>query len=259
MENTQIKSKISRLKLSGMLDMYEHRMERAIEEKWSYSTLLDMLLTDALERKDHKQLTLRIAKSGLDVTKTLETFDFTRKDLVSPTILIKELCTCRFIEKNQNIFIFGCGGLGKSHIAQAIGHQACRRGYSVLFRCTKGLMDWIYAGIGDGSRKKRLDYVVKTQLLILDDYGLQELNEEQQKDLYYIVSERYEKKSIVLTTNRAIEEWPDIFTHPLIGNAAVDRLIHRGIEVVLEGPSHRLAEYIKTRESLLKLESSSKL
>ena len=122
----------------------------------------------------------------------------------------------------------------------------------MLFYDTKEMMDWIYAGMADGTRKKRLAQVVKTPLIILDDWGLQELSEEQQNDLYQIIAERYEKKSIILTTNKAVEEWADIFTHPLLGSAAVDRLVHRGLEVVLEGPSHRLAEYKKTCESTSK-------
>lgn len=248
MEIMQVKNKMNQLNLSGMADLYEYRLEQAMQEKWAYSVFLEMLLTDALERKNNKQLKLRLAKSHLDLTKTLETYDFSRKDLVTPITLIRELATCSFIEKNQNIFIFGKSGLGKSHISQAIGLEACRRGYEVLFQCTKEMMDWIYAGMADGTRKKRLAQVVKIPLVILDDWGLQELSEEQQKDLYQIIAERYEKKSLILTTNRAIEEWTDIFIHPLIGSAAVDRLVHRGVEVVLDGPSQRLAEYKKTCE-----------
>jgi DNA replication protein DnaC len=233
-----------------MIDLYDLRVEQAIEEKWAYSTFLEMLLTDALEKREHKQLTLRLAKSHLNVSKSLETFDFAREDLIAPTRLIRELGTCAFIEKKQNVFFFGKSGLGKSHLAQGIGHQACRRGYDVLFQCAKGLLDWIYAGIGDGTRKKRLSQAIKTSLLILDDFGLQELTEEQQKDLYQIIAERYEKKPLILTTNRSISEWPSIFSHPLLGSAAVDRLVHKGIEVILEGPSHRFNEYKKMRETL---------
>jgi DNA replication protein DnaC len=246
MNDVSIKNKMQKLNLSGMMDQYEYRLEQALTEQWAHSLFLDMLLTDALERKNNRQLILKLSKSKLDVSKTVETFDFKRKDLVIPIPLIRELLTCNFIEKQQNIFIFGKSGLGKSHIAQAIGLQACRQGYDVLFQCVHELMNWIYAGTGDGTRNKRLTQVIKTSLLIIDDFGLQELNEEQQKDLYRIIAEKYEKKSIILTTNRSIEEWPSIFFNSLVGSAAVDRLVHRGVEVFLDGPSHRFAEYIKS-------------
>lgn len=249
MNDVSIKNKMQKLNLSGMIDQYENRLEQALAEQWAHSLLLDTLLTDALERRNNKQFTLRLSKSKLDVSKTIETFDFKRKDLVVPVPLIRELATCNFMEKQQNVFIFGKSGLGKSHIAQGIGLQACRQGHDVLFQCAHDLMSWIYAGIGDGTRNKRLSQVIKTSLLIIDDFGLQELSEEQQKDLYRIIAEKYEKKSIILTTNRAIEEWPGIFSNSLVGSAAVDRLVHRGVEVFLDGPSHRFAEYKKGRKN----------
>ena len=246
MNQIAVREKMKKLNLTGGIDLYEQRLQQAMEEKWAYSTFFEMLLTDALEHKNNKQLQLRLVKSHLDITKTLETFDFKRKELIVPTSLIRELAMCNFLGKNQNIFVFGKSGLGKTHIAQAIGLQACRLGQDVFFHCTKRLMDWVYAGIADGTRKKRLMQIIKVPLLIMDDFGLQPLDEEQQKDLYQIIAERYEKRSIILTTNLAIEEWPDIFTHPLIGGAAVDRLVHRGVEVILDGPSHRLFEYKKS-------------
>lgn len=258
MNETTIKDKMQKLRLSGMIDLYNHRVEQAIQEKWAYSVFLEMLLTDALEKRDHKQLTLRLSRSRLDLSKTIETFDFARQGVNIPVALIRELSTCSFIEKNQNVFIFGKAGLGKTHVAHALGHQACRRGYDVLFQCMKGMMDWILAGKGDGTHKKRLAHVIKMPLLLMDDFGLQSLCEEQQQDLYQLIAERYEKRSIILTTNRAIEEWAYIFDNPLIGSAAVDRLVHKGIGVELEGPSQRLAEYKKTTQLEEERKNSSK-
>ena len=111
---------------------------------------------------------------------------------------------------------------------------------------TYQLFDWIYAGRGDGTRKKRLAQVVKIPLLILDDFGLQALNEDQQEDLYELIAERYEKNSTIITSNRDFGEWPAVFANPLLGTAALDRLVHRGVQIIIEGSSYRLAEFKKT-------------
>jgi DNA replication protein DnaC len=248
-DNNAVYKKLSKLKLSGIVDTLEHRLEAAIKEKWSYSMLLEMLLTDEIERKGHRQLTLRLAKSRLDPQKTLEVYDFAfNKSLIAP--IIRELSLCAFIEKKQNIFLLGPSGVGKSHIAQALGHQACRREYDTLFYCSYQLFEWIESGKGDGSYSKRLEQVIKVPLLILDDFGLQALSESQQSTLYRIIAERYEKKSIIITSNLDVSEWPSIFSSTLLGSAALDRLVHRGLQIVIEGASYRTTEFKKTCEKL---------
>lgn len=241
---TIIFKQLKRLKLPGMQDTVEQRMAEAMKEKWSYSAFLEILLADEIERRDNKQLTLKLAKSRLSIDKTLETFDFNFNPKV-PASLVNELALCEFIEKKQNIFILGLSGVGKSHLAQALGHEACRKGYDVLFYCTHQLFDWIYSGRGDGTHKKRLEQAIKIPVLILDDFGLQELNESQQSDLYQLIAERYEKASTIITSNRDFDEWPEIFIKPLLGSAALDRLVHRGIQIVIDGPSFRLSEFKK--------------
>jgi DNA replication protein DnaC len=245
MDNTFIIKKLRRLKMPGIEEMLEQRLSEAMEEKWSYSTFFEMLLTDEIERRDNKQLCLRLAKSRLDQNKTMETFDFAFNPKVQ-VALIRELSSCAFIEKKQNIFILGPSGVGKSHLAQAFGHQACRREYDTLFYCTYQLFEWIYAGRGDGTHKRRLAQIIKTPLLILDDFALQTINEAQQADLYQLIAERYEKNSTIITSNRDFDEWPSVFTNSLLGSAALDRLVHKGIQIIIEGDSYRLAEFKKT-------------
>ncbi len=245
MENTVIVKKLRRLKLPGMEETVEQRLEQALQEKWSYSDFFEFLLSDEIDRRDNRQLMLRLAKSRLDPQKTLESFDFAFNGKI-PAALIRELSTGAFMEKKQNVFILGPTGVGKSHLAQAIGHHACRAGYDVLFYCTWQLFEWIYAGRGDGTHKKRLDHVIKAPLLILDDFGLQPLNEVQQAALYQLIAERYERHSTIITSNRDFDEWPAIFSNPLLGSAALDRLVHRGVQIVVEGGSYRLAEFRKS-------------
>lgn len=247
MDNPLIMKKLSRLKLPGVAETLDHRLEQAIAEKWSYSTLVEMLFTDEIERRNHKQLTLRLAKSRLDQHKTIETFNFDFNTTIHGS-LIRELSSCAFIEKKQNIFFLGQSGCGKSHLAQALGHEACRRERDVLYYCTYQLLDWIHSGRGDGTHKRKLAHAIKIPVLILDDFGLQSICESQQEDLYQLIAERYEQKSTIITSNKDISEWPSIFANPLLGTAAVDRLVHRGIRIAIEGPSYRLEEFKKTCE-----------
>lgn len=244
MDNTLIINKLNRLKMPGIAEMLDQRLDQAMQEKWSYSALVEMLLTDEIERRNNKQLELRLAKSRLDQNKTMETFDFNFNQKIQAS-LVRELSSCAFIEKKQNVFILGPSGVGKSHLAQALGHQACRREYDTLFYCTYQLFDWIYAGRGDGTHKRRLAQIIKIPLLILDDFGLQSINEAQQADLYQLIAERYEKSSTIITSNRDFNEWPSIFANALLGSAALDRLVHKGIQIVIEGGSYRLAEFKK--------------
>jgi DNA replication protein DnaC len=244
MDSAIITKKLKRLKMPGITETLEARLTQAMQEKWSYSTFFEMLLTDEIERRGNKQLVSRLAKSRLDLNKTMETFDFGFNPKVQAP-LVRELASCSFIEKKQNIFILGPSGVGKSHLAQALGHEVCRRGHDVLFYCTHQLFEWIYSGRGDGTQKKRLAQVSKVPVLILDDFGLQALNEAQQSDLYQLIAERYEKASTIITSNRDFDEWSSIFINSLLASAALDRLVHRGIQIVIEGESYRLAEFKK--------------
>jgi DNA replication protein DnaC len=244
MDAVQMNRKLAKLRLPGIANTIEQRMNQAISEKWSYSMFLETLLTDEIERRDNKQLQKRLAKSQLDLTKTLETFDFKFNPKIQ-VASIREMALCGFVENKQNIFILGPSGVGKSHLAQALGHQACRNGHEVLFNCTYQLFEWIYNGRGDGTHKKRLAQIIKIPVLILDDFGLQILNEAQQEDLYQIIAQRYEKSSTIITSNRDFDEWPSIFINPLLGTAALDRLVHKGVQIIIEGSSYRLAEFKK--------------
>ena len=248
-EMVLLKPKLTRLKLSGVLETFKDRIDQAMKEKWPYSQFLDCLLSDEVERRDHKQLCRRLSKSGLDPAKTLEMFDFSFNPRIhEPTV--RDLASCFFLEKNDNCFFLGPSGVGKSHLAQALGHEAARRGYEVLFRRTYGLLQWIGAGRGDGSYDRRMKIATTVELLVLDDFGLKPLNEEQQSDLYELICERYEKAPLIITSNRDFGEWMSVFSNPLMGSAAMDRLVHRGIKIVIEGKSYRVESFVKRSKEL---------
>lgn len=248
MDTLALQPKLSRLKLSGILETLESRLKQAGSEKWSYSQFLDFLLSDEVERRDHKQLVRRLTRSGLDPEKTLESFDFSFNPKIhEPTM--RELGRCQFVENNENLLLLGPSGTGKSHLAQAFGNEAVRRGYEVLYRRTSTLFGWIASGEGDGSRERRLKTAFSVPLLILDDFGMKPLDEGQQSDLYELICERYEKAPTILTSNRDFNEWPMIFQNPLMGSAAMDRLVHRAAKILIEGKSFRVDTFVKrTRE-----------
>ena len=227
------------LRLSGILETLEVRDQQAIREQWSYEEFLTRLLQDEVERRAQKHLDLRIRRSGMNTTKTLEAFDFG----FNPTInrqQVYDLATCQFIRQHRNLLLCGQTGVGKSHLAQAIAHEAARQGFEVLLTTAHGMLTHLHAGRADGSQDRRLATYLRPDLLIIDDFGLKPLPPSGPSDLYDVINERYERASIILTSNRAPSEWQELFADPLLGSAGLDRLGDRAIVLTITGPSYRL-------------------
>lgn len=246
-DTTLIQPKLKKLRLPGIIEVLEERLKEATKERWSYSQFLDLLLSDEIDKRDQRLSKKQLSQSGLDMTKTLETFDFSFNPKVNEE-QIREIATMSFMEKGDNIFLLGPAGVGKSHLAQALGHESCRKKNAAYFFRTTALLKWIHGGRGDGSLVRRLEKIAKCPLLILDDFGLQPLNSQQQDDLYEIICRRYESASTIITSNRDIGEWISMFSNSLIGSAAVDRLVHKAVTLVIEGKSFRLTEYRQKNE-----------
>lgn len=230
--------KLKSLRLSGILETLDLRHRQAIEEQLSYVDFLERLLEDEVERRAQKQLRLRLRRASFDVEKTIEGFDFA----FNPTIQrqqIFDLATCHFVERHENVLIQGPAGVGKSHLAQALGHEACRRGYDVVFSNASRLLAHLHGGRADGTYERRLLGYTRPDLLIIDDFGLKALPAPGPEDLYEIVNERYERGSMIVTSNRAFSEWPELFSNPLLASAALDRLADRAHQVVIIGDSYR--------------------
>ena len=230
---------LKRLRMSGILDTLEVRNRQAIDQQWTYVEFLARLLQDETERREQKQLASRIRRASINTTKTLEGFDFNFNPSINRQQVL-DLATCAYIEQKQNVLICGPTGVGKSHVAQALTHEACRRGYMALFVNTYRMLRQINGGRADDSWEKRLQTYLKPDLLVLDDFGLKALQPPSPEDLYDVVNGRYEKGSIILTSNRAPDEWPDLFGNPLLASAGLDRLNHNAHVVVITGTSFRV-------------------
>lgn len=237
----QLAPHLRRLRLSGILDTLEVRTQQAIAEHWSYVEFLARLVQDEAERREHKRLDLRIRRGAVDTTKTLELFDFGFNPGINRQQVF-DLATCAFVRQRRNVLICGQTGVGKTHLAQAITHEAARQGFEVLYTTADQLLRHLHAGRADGSTDQRLQRYLAPDLLVIDDFGLKPLPPSGPVDLYDVINGRYEKGSIVVTSNRAPTEWPELFGDPLLANAGLDRLGHRANVLLITGRSFRMAD-----------------
>lgn len=229
---------LKRLRLSGVLETLETRNQQAIDGQWTYVEFLSRLLEDEVERRAQKQLALRIRRAAIDTTKTLEGFDFSFNPQLNRQQIL-ELATCNYIRRKRNVLLCGPTGVGKTHLAQALTHAACRLGFTALFVNTYRLLQHLNGGRADGTLERRLQTYLRPDLLVLDDFGLKPLQPPGPADLYDIINERYERGSILITSNRALEEWADLFGDPLLASAGLDRLTHRAHVILMPGSSYR--------------------
>ena len=239
MESTpHILPKLKSLRLSGILETLELRNQQAIAEKCSYVEFLERLMEDEVERRGQKQLALRVRRSNLEPTKTLEAFDFHFNASVNRQQVF-DVATCAFVDRAEGLWFIGPAGVGKSHLAQAIGHEAARRGFDVLFVPTSRMLQHIHAGRADGTYERRVLTYLRPDVLILDDFGLKPMRPPAAEDLYEVIDGRYRRASTILTTNRAFSEWPELFDQPVLASAALDRLAHGATQIVITGDSFR--------------------
>jgi DNA replication protein DnaC len=230
--------KLKQLRLSGIALSLEERAALAAATGVSHVDFLALLLDDELERRQQNRHQLRIRRAGFDDVRLISQFDFGAVPTLDRSLVLS-MATCQFVQNKENWIICGQTGTGKSHLAAGIGYEAIKKGYTVLWKNTAELLLELADAREDGVFQRRLKALIDTELLILDDFGLKPVSPQGGQDLYDIVHKRYEHGSIVVTSNRALTEWDDIFGDGLLASAALDRLTHHARITVVKGGSYR--------------------
>jgi DNA replication protein DnaC len=228
------------LGLSGMLDTLQARLAEARAGTLGHAEFLQVLCEDELARRDAAKITRRIKAARFPGQATLETFDFGYNPKL-PAAQIRDLARLEFLAAGEGILAYGPVGVGKSHLAAALGHAACRRGHDVAFTTCSRLLAELAGGHADRSFEARIRKLTKITLLIVDDFAMREFTAAQADDLYELLSERVGRpgKSLILTSNRSPSDWYPLFPNPVVGESILDRVLNTSHHVLLEGKSYR--------------------
>lgn len=231
--------KLREFKLSGIVRTLEVRLTEAISQNLSHREFLELLLEDEVnQRADNKRKRL-YSGAHLPFEKGLEDFDFTFQPSVKKMEML-ELATGNFIGKHENIIFIGQPGTGKTHLSIALGLKALSYGYTVLFTSVADMITTLEQSRADLSYQKKIQLYSKPDLLILDELGYKSMAESTVEDFFEIVSRRYEKGSIIITSNRDFQEWGKIFIDKTLTGAILDRLVHHCHILTIKGESYRV-------------------
>ena len=220
-----------------MLDTLDSRLAQASAGDLGHLEFLQALCEDEIARRDAHAIGRRVRAARFEQPTTLEDFDFKYNPSI-PAATIRDLATLRFLSAGESVILHGPVGVGKTFIAQAIGHHACRHNHSVTFTKTSRLLADLAGGHADRTWTTRLKRWARTELLILDDFAMRDFTVAQADDFYELITER-NHGSIVITSNRKPEDWYPLFPNPVVAESILDRLINNAHNIPMNGRSYR--------------------
>jgi len=240
----RIESQMRALNLKGMISRYRELADRATEGKLRYEEYLSLLLEEELNGKTDRSFTAKIHKARFPFVKTVEEFDFSFQPGIEEKEVIR-LSSLDFIENKENLIFLGPPGVGKTHLATGFGVKACQSKYRVLFTTAQKLIEDLMLSVRDGSITQKLLAYSRLNLLIVDELGYMPVTKEQANLLFQLISMRYEKGSIILTSNYSFEDWGQVFQDNIVAAAIIDRLVHHAKIFYINGSSYRLKNKLK--------------
>ena len=240
-DHTQMEAMLSRLKLTAIRDQLDTLLDEAGRRDLNLREALAYLCEVEIARKDQRRVRMGMSIAKFPSVRTLDTFDFDAQPSVDPKT-IRELATGRFVANGDAVLLLGPPGVGKTHLAIALGREAIERGYSTLFVTASSLLAQLAVAHREGKFDERLRHFAKPKLLIIDELGYLPFEPEAAHLFFQLVSRRYERGSILITSNRAVGEWGNVFGDAVVAAAILDRLLHHSHIIAIRGDSYRLKQ-----------------
>lgn len=238
MLKTPTMEKLKNLKLNGMLRGLEEQSSSSEYETLSFDERLGLLVDrEAIERENRRLIT-RLKQAKLRQTACFEDIDYRHPRGLDKSLMLS-LGTCRWIKEHQNIIITGATGVGKSYLVCAMAHRACLEGYKARYYRVSRLFRELHAAQGNGTYLKLMTTISKFQVLVIDDWGLENLKDQQRNDLLEVLEDRHGIHSTIITSQLPIEHWHEVIGNPTIADAIMDRLVHNAHKIILNGDSMR--------------------
>lgn len=241
----RVQQALHSLKLQRLPDCLDQLAQQAATESWTYVEFLDHLLEAELTARSERDIAVKTRMARLPFVKTLDQFDFAFQPSVNEK-QVRELATMRFVANGENALLLGPPGVGKTHLAVALGMAAIQQGMSVLFVNVADLLEQIARDAKADRLNQRLQLLGRPKLLIIDEMGYFPLDRRAGQFLFQLVSRRYQKGSIILTSNKSFADWGDIFADAVLATALLDRLLHASHTLNIRGQSYRLKDKLKS-------------